>query len=249
MIELTLIGIGTGSPGHLTREGVAAMADADLILIPDKGEDKADLAELRRGLIDTALPSPPPVAGFAMPAREVGHGYRQGVEDWHDAIALAWEQAIRAHGATRPALLVWGDPSLYDSTLRIAARVARRLPLTLRVIPGITAMQALCAAHAIPLNEVGAPVLITTGRQLRETGWPACVDRIVVMLDGECSFQALDPRGIRIWWGAFLGMSGQMLRSGPLAEAGPEIVAARARARARHGWIMDIYLLDRCGSR
>ena len=32
---------------------------------------------------------------------------------------------------------------------------------------------------------------------------------------------------------------------GPLAEAGPEIRQVRARARAAHGWIMDIYLLER----
>ncbi len=245
MIDLTLIGIGTGSPGHLTREGVAAMASADLILIPSKGEDKADLAELRRALCQRVLVSPPPIAQFDMPTRDAKDGYRQGVEAWHDAIAEEWQRVIRSHGACRPALLVWGDPSLYDSTLRIAERVARRLPLNLRVIPGITAIQALCAAHAIPLNEVAAPVQITTGRQLRDHGWPPGVDRIVVMLDGECSFQGLDPQGLRIWWGAFLGMAEQLLVAGPLAEVGPRILDLRARARSAHGWIMDIYLLQR----
>ncbi|WP_199260407.1 precorrin-6A synthase (deacetylating) [Paracoccus binzhouensis] len=249
MIELALIGIGTGSPGHLTREAIAAMADADLILIPSKGEDKADLAELRRALCQQVLTSPPPLAVFDMPARDVSDGYRQGVEAWHDAIAARWEEVIRAHGAIRPALLVWGDPSLYDSTLRIAGRVARRLPLNLRVIPGITAIQALCAAHAIPLNAVAAPVLITTGRQIRDHGWPEGVDRLVVMLDGECSFQSLDAQGLHIWWGAFLGMPQQMLIRGPLTEVARRIVDCRARARTRHGWIMDIYLLERCRSR
>ncbi|MDQ7260245.1 precorrin-6A synthase (deacetylating) [Paracoccus sp. PS-1] len=249
MIELALIGIGTGSPGHLTREAIAAMADADLILIPSKGGDKADLAELRWALCRQVLASPPPLAVFDMPARDVSEGYRQGVEAWHDAIAARWEQVIRAHGAIRPALLVWGDPSLYDSTLRIAERVARRLPLNLRVIPGITAIQALCAAHAMPLNAVAAPVLITTGRRIRDHGWPDGVDRLVVMLDGECSFQSLDAQGLHIWWGAFLGMPQQILIAGPLPEVAGRILATRARARAEHGWIMDIYLLDRCRSR
>ncbi|UFS65850.1 precorrin-6A synthase (deacetylating) [Paracoccus denitrificans] len=249
MIELALIGIGTGSPGHLTREGIAAMADADLILIPAKGDDKADLADLRRALCQQVLASPPPLAVFDMPARDAADGYRQGVEAWHDAIAERWEQVIRAHGAIRPALLVWGDPSLYDSTLRIAERVARRLPLNLRVIPGITAIQALCAAHAIPLNAVAAPVLITTGRRIRDHGWPGTVDRLVVMLDGECSFQSLDAEGLHIWWGAFLGMPNQILIRGPLPEVAGHILETRARARAQHGWIMDIYLLERCRSR
>lgn len=249
MITLSLIGIGTGSPGHLTRAAIAAMADADLIVIPSKGADKADLADLRRALVDQVLPSPPPVALFDMPLRDAGDGYRQGVEVWHDAIAAQWQQVITAHGAQRPALLVWGDPSLYDSSLRIAARVGRHLPLSLRVIPGITAIQALCAAHAIALNAVAEPVLITTGRQLRDGGWPAPLNRIVVMLDGDCAFQGLDPDGLCIWWGAYLGMPEQMLIHGPLAEVGPRIIAARAQARARHGWIMDIYLLSREGQR
>lgn len=253
MMELALIGIGTGSPGHLTREGIAVMADADLILIPAKGDDKADLADLRRALCQQVLTSPPPLALFDMPLRDVRDGYRQGVEAWHDAIATRWEQVIRDHGALRPALLVWGDPSLYDSTLRIAERVARRLPLRLRVIPGITAIQALCAAHAIPLNAVGASVQITTGRQIRDHGWPEMVngnlDRLVVMLDGECSFQHLDPKGLHIWWGAFLGMPNQLLIQGPLPEVAAHILDTRARARTEHGWIMDIYLIERCRSR
>jgi precorrin-6A synthase len=36
-----------------------------------------------------------------------------------------------------------------------------------------------------------------------------------------------------------------MLMSGALAEIGPRIVAARHEARARHGWIMDSYILKR----
>lgn len=245
MIQLTLIGIGSGSPGHLTREAMAAMNRADVILIPDKGADKADLAELRRALCAEVLTGDTRLVEFAMPLRDAKDGYAAGVERWHDAIAAQWEQAITQHKAQRPALLVWGDPSLYDSTLRIAQRIGQRLPIALSVIPGITAIQALCAAHAIPLNALAAPVLVTTGRQLRDHGWPDCADRIVVMLDGECAFQGLKPQGVRIWWGAYLGMPNQLLDHGPLAQAAPRIIARRAKARADHGWIMDIYLMQR----
>ena len=241
MRELILIGIGTGNPDHLTRQGAEAMRGADLILVPRKGPDKADLADLRLAIAAAHAPGVP-VAGFDLPVRDAARpDYRQGVEDWHDAIARAWAEA--AGPAGRVALLVWGDPSLYDSTLRIAGRLSPRP--TLRVVPGITALQALCAAHAIPLNEVGAPVQITTGRRLRDEGWPPGVDRIAVMLDGDCAFRTLPPEGIGIWWGAFLGMEDEILAAGPLSEAGPRIVAMRAEARARHGWIMDIYLLAR----
>ena len=66
------------------------------------------------------------------------------------------ENRIAALGPETPpgpvALMVWGDPALYDSTLRIARRLT---PCPrLRVVPGITAVQALTAAHAIPLNTV-----------------------------------------------------------------------------------------------
>jgi len=40
MFTLSLIGIGTGNPDHLTAEAAAALNGADLILLPRKGEDK-----------------------------------------------------------------------------------------------------------------------------------------------------------------------------------------------------------------
>ena len=97
----------------------------------------------------------------------------------------------------------------------------------------------------MPLNQINAPVQITTGRQLRDKGWPRDADRIAVMLDGECSFQAIDPTGVTIWWGAYLGLPNQVLCHGPLDEVGAEIVDLRAKAREAHGWIMDTYLLER----
>ena len=57
-IDLSLIGIGTGHPDHITRQGVAALNRAQLILVPQKGEDKAELAELRLRLDITQLPRP-----------------------------------------------------------------------------------------------------------------------------------------------------------------------------------------------
>ena len=65
------------------------------------------------------------------------------------------------------------------------------------------------------------------------------------MLDGGTAFQSLDPTGLRIWWGAYLGMPDQIIMSGALAEVGAHIVDARQDARERHGWIMDSYILKR----
>ncbi len=246
MTDLYLVGIGTGNPEHLTLQAVRALNAVDLILIPRKGRDKADLAELRREICAAVVTNPATVfAEFDLPVRDAANpDYHAGVDAWHDAIAGVWAGVIAAHpGARKVALLVWGDPSLYDSTLRIAARLQPALRIT--VIPGITSMQVLTASHAIPVNEIGAPFLVTTGRRLRAEGWPPGVGSVVVMLDGACSFATLAPEGVAIWWAAYVGMPQQITLSGPLAEVGPQIIKTRARARASHGWIMDIYLLRR----
>ena len=185
-----------------------------------------------------------------MPVRDAANpDYCDGVERWHDAVAAVWKREIETRlgleRGGRVALLVWGDPSLYDSTLRIAERLARELPLSVRVIPGLTSIQVLTAAHRIPLNEIGANVLITTGRQLWQKGWPPGIDTLVVMLDGETAFTKIEQDGVTIWWGAYLGLPQEIVISGPLAHVSKRIVRTRAAARAENGWIMDIYLLRR----
>ena len=130
MITLSLIGIGTGNPDHLTLQAIRAINAADLVLIPRKGEGKADLAEsaprdLRRGA-DQSRRRGWPNSTCRCATRPIAD-YRQRVDDWHDAIAAVWDAAIGlAPAPGRVALLVWGDPSLYDSTLRIAARLSPR---------------------------------------------------------------------------------------------------------------------------
>jgi precorrin-6A synthase len=218
MTTLSLIGIGCGDPGQLTRAAIDAINAADLVLIPRKGTAKSDLADLRRTICADVLTNDTTrIAEFDLPVRDAGEAdYRKGVDDWHDAVAGTWSQTIADHlgGNGKVALLVWGDPSL-------------------------------CAAHALPLNDIGEPFLVTTGRRLREGGWPVGVDTVVVMLDGGTAFQSLDPAGLHIWWGAYLGMSDQIIMSGALTEVGARIVASRQAARGRHGWIMDSYILKR----
>jgi precorrin-6A synthase len=246
MIELDLIGIGTGNLDHLTAQAVQAMNSADLILLPRKDHAKSDLIDLRRAICGQVLNRRVRIVEFEMPVRDSGVDYARAVDEWHDAIAAAWRSHITTHlpAGGRLALLVWGDPSLYDSTLRIAERLKDGgLPMLVRVVPGLTSIQLLTAAHAIPLNPLAGAVTITTGRLLRAHGWPEGADTIVVMLDSGCAFEVLEPHGIVIWWGAYLGMAQETLIHGPLAQAAPHIAANRSKLRARHGWIMDVYLM------
>src|SRR6478752_1636027 len=119
MREILVIGIGTGNPEHVTIEAVRALNRADLVLVPRKGEAKADLAELRREICERYLENPATrIVEFDMPVRDAGGGYREGVDAWHREIAGRYRALLEAEEGVA-ALLVWGDPSLYDSTLRI----------------------------------------------------------------------------------------------------------------------------------
>jgi precorrin-6A synthase len=243
--HIHVIGIGAGDPDYMTVQAIEALNDTDVFFAMDKGEAKSDLVAQRReicarfirepGYRFVELPDPKRAANFQDGA------YRETVSDWHAARARVWATAICAELGPDGVgtFLAWGDPSLYDSTLRILDAVAAEVDIEYDVIPGITAVQALTARHRIPLNEVGEPVLITTGRQLRAHGLSGSA---VVMLDAECSFRAC-PADTRIWWGAYLGTDDELLVAGTIGEVGTRIVTLRAEARVRHGWIMDTYLL------
>ncbi|MDA7551334.1 precorrin-6A synthase (deacetylating) [Rhodobacteraceae bacterium] len=247
MIDLVLVGIGMGNPDHLTGQAIKALQNADLILIPEKGNEKSDLADLRAVICEKLLSPIPQIARFRLPVRDPKESsYLKRVTDWHEKIALLWRDEIFKHcpNGGRVALMIWGDPSLYDSSLRIANRlIAEEQKVSINVVPGLTSVQLLTAAHKIPLNTLAEPVMIMTGRNLRDGGWPNTVKTVVVMLDGDCSFDQLDGKDYTIWWGAFLGMPEQILASGPLHQCCEDIKVLRANARAEHGWIMDSYLL------
>jgi len=247
MIELSLVGIGSGNPEHLTLQAVRALNEADLILIPEKGAAKDELAQIRREICRNVLTDDTPIVGFTLPVRdEKITDYDARVNDWHDRIAVVWKQAIETHlpESGTVAFLVWGDPSLYDSTLRIAGRVKSKMSLDIKVIPGITSIQTLTAAHAMPVNTINGPFTVTTGRRLRDEGMPAGMDKVVVMLDGECSFTKLNPEGLYIHWTAYAGMQGEISLSGPLSQMTDVIIETRKAARKERGWIMDIYMLS-----
>lgn len=248
MKKLFVIGIGTGNPEHLSMQAITALNRTDVIFIPTKGEEKSALAAIRTTICERYISRPYTLIQYPISARNQAIGdYAQRVLDWHDLIAQSYiEMFAKAADDAIGALLVWGDPGLYDSTLRIleSVRAKSDLVFDIEVIPGITAIAALTAAFAIPLNTIGNPVTITTGRRLM-AGWPEGADSAVVMLDGMKAFASIDPFGLHIYWAAYAGMDDQILIEGPLAEVREKILAARDAARARHGWIMDIYLLRR----
>jgi precorrin-6A synthase len=242
---ILLVGIGTGNPEHVTIQAINALNRADMLLIPDKGESKADLAELRRDIIRRYVTNPGTrTIEFAPPVRDDKTAeYVERVADWHGELARQFGDLLDRHlpdGGTA-AFLVWGDPGLYDSTIRIFDRLRADTPdaYALEIIAGITSIQALTAAHGIALNRIGEPVHITTGRRLVQGDRPGDT---VVMLDGQTAFTGIDA-DLDIFWGAYLGTPDELLIAGRLADVAERIVETRRLAREQHGWIMDTYLL------
>ncbi len=169
-----------------------------------------------------------------------------GVKAWHEQRATIYERLIGQElgEEERGAFLVWGDPSLYDSTLRIIDQIIARgtVAFEYEVIPGISSIQALAARHKITLNRIGQSIHITTGRKISQ-GLPANIDDVVVMLDAECSFKTVSDPEVDIYWGAYIGTEDEILVSGNLKGRMHDIERIRSEAKGKKGWIMDTYLL------
>ncbi|MEA2142574.1 MAG: precorrin-6A synthase [Solirubrobacteraceae bacterium] len=252
MRRLLLIGIGAGDPEFVTQQAIRALNEVDVFFVMEKGEDRDELVALRREICARYIEGESyRILAVRDPQRDrAAAAYAAAVDDWRRARSELWERLICGELDENGvgAILVWGDPSLYDSTLTIvdAIRAGGRLAFEVEVIPGVSAIAALCARHGIALNRVGEPVLVTTGRRLAHDGWPAAVPDVVVMLDARCAFREVaDPAEVDIYWGAYLGTPDELLIAGPVAQVGAEIERVRAAARERKGWIMDTYLLRR----
>ncbi len=251
MRTVLVIGIGLGSPDQVTLEAVAALNRVDVFFGTEKGSAADELSMLRRALCDRhATARPHRFVNAPDPERDrAPRSYQLAVADWTAARAEVYETMLEAELAEGGCggVLAWGDPAFYDSTLRVldAVRAAGRLDLEVEVVPGVSSVQALAAAHRISLTRVGRPLTLTTGRRLVAGGYPTGVDDVVVMLDGDTAFARIEPEGLTIYWGAYLGSPGQILVAGDLKAVREDILTARRDARDRRGWIMDTYLLRR----
>ncbi|CRL47442.1 precorrin-6A synthase (deacetylating) [Pseudomonas sp. P154a] len=248
MRKLLVIGIGAGNPDYITMQAVKALNLVDVFFLMDKGQDKDSLIHLRRDICERYITDHDyRFVEAHSPERERGEvDYTSSVEDLNLARQLTFERLINEEMTDEQCagFLVWGDPALYDSTIRIlqAILATGRCVFEFEVIPGITSVQALAARHKVPLNRIGRSIEITTGRRLA-AGQVSDADSVVVMLDAQDAYrQVADPQTV-IYWGAYLGTPDEMLISGKLEEVADEIERVRKAARLANGWIMDTYLL------
>jgi precorrin-6A synthase len=248
MKKLLVIGIGAGNPDYITMQAVKALNLVDVFFLMDKGQSKDKLIDLRREICERYITDRDyRFVEAHSPERERGYvDYKASVEDLNLAKQQTFERLIREEMTDDQCagFLVWGDPALYDSTIRIlqAILASGRCVFEFEVIPGITSVQALAAQHKVPLNRIGRSIEITTGRRLA-AGQVSDADSLVVMLDAEDSYHRVADLETEIYWGAYLGTPDEILISGKLKEVADEIERVRKAARLANGWIMDTYLL------
>lgn len=235
--EVLVIGMGPGGFGQLTLDAVEAMNRVDAFVVADHRGDRSDLVWRRSELI----------------RRHVRHAHRiitvldpahQHPDDDLDAARLATYVQILSGlpDGTVVGFLAWGDPALYDSILRVIDALRASMSLQVKVIPGVSALQVLAAAHQLALH--GAPVHLTTGERLLAEYRPDLGD-VVVFEDPALACRGLVAEfpDLEIYWGAYLGSDDEVLANGPLAKVIDEISALRAQLQQHHGWVHDTYLL------
>ncbi|UVM52937.1 precorrin-6A synthase (deacetylating) [Pseudomonas sp. B21-015] len=248
MKKLLVIGVGAGNPDYITMQAVKALNRVDVFFLMDKGQSKDKLIELRREICERYITDRDySFVEAHSPERERGDvDYNASVEDLNRAKQQTFERLINEEMTDDQCagFLVWGDPALYDSTLRIlqAILASGRCVFEFEVIPGITSVQALAAQHKVALNRIGHSIEITTGRRLA-AGQVSDADSVVVMLDAQDAYHQVADQETEIYWGAYLGTPDEILIHGKLKDVADEIERVRKAARLANGWIMDTYLL------
>ena len=151
-VERTLsgVGVGPGDPDHVTVKALRTLETADVILVPST-EARAGGVGRAEEIVCTHLPAKTAAIRripFSM-AEHRGVGQRR---------ASAWEASATAieafeAGAKRVAFATVGDASVFSTFSYLCDLVSRRIEVTIEVIPGITAMQAIAATSRTPLVE------------------------------------------------------------------------------------------------
>lgn len=252
MKKIYLVGIGTGNPEHLTIQAINTLKKVNVFFILEKESEKnEDLVKIRKEILQRYLPDERyRVMAIKIPERKRGgrelEDYKQRVASWRkqkaEIIANLINQEI-ADGETG-AILIWGDPSLYDGHIEIFNYILKEgwADFEFEVIPGITSIQVLAARHKIPLNFIGEGIHITTGRRLKEIH-PDDVKNSVVLLDNYLTYRSFADSDLHIYWGAYLGTEKEILINGRLKEIINELIKERNEAKKNNGWIMETYIL------
>ena len=89
MRKILVIGIGAGDPDLLTIQAIKALNQVDVFFIPDKGDEKAALRELRTTICERFIENADyRTVGVDIPQRaSSGPDYLASVDQWHSDLA------------------------------------------------------------------------------------------------------------------------------------------------------------------
>jgi precorrin-6A synthase (deacetylating) (EC 2.1.1.152) len=251
MKKIYLIGIGPGNPDYLTVQAINTMKKVDVFFLLEKGGQKGyeDPVKTRKEILKRYLDGRAyRVVTAKIPKRKKGGNYVEEVKAWREEVAEVVAGLIKneMEEGENGALLIWGDPSLYDGHLEMLQHILKRgaVNFEYEVIPGITSVQLLAARHKIPLNRIGEPIVITTARKLKECETDEVINT-VVLLDSRAAFKRFEDADIDIYWGGYLGTEDEILLSGKLRDIIEDLKRIRIEAKKKKGWLMDTYILRR----
>ena len=130
MREIVVIGVGAGDPEQVTMQAVSALNRVDVFFVLDKGEVKQELVDLRSEILRRyATDKDYRIVVGQDPERDrTTSAYVEAVDDWRRRRADVCASLIGSELGEGQvgAFLVWGDPSLYDSTLAILDDILAR---------------------------------------------------------------------------------------------------------------------------
>ena len=254
MKTILIIGIGAGDPDYITVQAAKALNRVDVFFLMDKGPAKQKLRALREALCRQHIKDRAyRFAEAESPPRDTAPAdYRASVDALNREKQDVFERMIEGEmkdGETA-GVLVWGDPMLYDSTIRnieaIAAGGGHR-----NRIRGVSRHHCRAGARGTPQDPAqphrrAGPAHhgpqagrgISAGHRQRRR---AARRRGHLQALRRCKTHG----DMEIYWGAYLGTPDEILISGKLADVADEIQRRRAEARRANGWIMDTYLMRR----